>query len=52
MLTLTRRNLWLVPTAGGIWMFAFWFFLLAGAVNYRGLGTFEFLVDEDHPGRG
>ena len=24
---------------------------LAGAVNYRGLGTFEFLVDEDHPGR-
>jgi acetyl/propionyl-CoA carboxylase alpha subunit/acetyl-CoA carboxylase carboxyltransferase component len=23
---------------------------LAGAVNYRGLGTFEFLVDEDHPG--
>ena len=35
MLTLTRRNLWLVPTAGGIWMFAFWFFLLAGAVNYQ-----------------
>ncbi|WP_237046339.1 carboxyl transferase domain-containing protein [Aquipseudomonas alcaligenes] len=24
---------------------------LAGAVNYRGIGTFEFLLDESHPGK-
>ncbi|MGB0966058.1 MAG: hypothetical protein ACPGU3_07820 [Litorivicinus sp.] len=35
MLQLTRKNLWMVPTSGGLWMFAFWFFLLAGAVNYQ-----------------
>ena len=35
MLRLSRKNLWMVPTAGGLWTFAFWFFLLAGAVNYQ-----------------
>lgn len=35
MLQLNRKNLWMVPTSGGLWMFCFWLFLLLGAVNYQ-----------------
>lgn len=34
-LTLSQRNLWLVPTSGGVWLLFFWFLILFGSINYQ-----------------